>query len=218
MATANLSVAKREKTGKGISRELRRQGKIPAVVYGAGMEPCPISVDPAELKKAMSTEAGVNTLLTLKGTGPFDGKVVILKEMVTNPLKQEPVHADFHAIDMKSKVHVMVPVHPVGKSVGEREGGNLEVVRHEIEVICLPTAIPSDLEVDVTALQVGDVLHVGDVVLPEGVEIPADVNFTVITCTAPVVEKVEEEEVEEVEGVVMGAEVAEEAEEEEGEA
>lgn len=194
MATANLTVTVREKTGKGVSRELRRQGRIPAVVYGTSMEPCPISVDPKELHEAMATEAGLNTLLTLKGAGPFDGKAVILKEMVVGPIKREPLHADFHAIDMMRTVNVMVPVHPVGKSKGEKEGGNLEIVRHEIEVVCLPTAIPSTIEIDITALEVGDVLHVGDVALPEGVELPADVNFTVITCTAPVVEKVEDEE------------------------
>ena len=202
MATANLSVTVREKTGKGISRELRRQGKIPAVVYGTSMEPCPICVDPKELKSAVNTEAGLNTLITLTGDGPFDGKAVILKEMVTSPIKREPLHADFHAIDMKRVVNVMVPVHPVGKSKGESEGGNLEIIRHEIEVVCLPTAIPSAIEIDITALEVGDVLHIGDVILPEGVELPADVNFTVITCTAPVVEKAEDEE----EGEVMEAE------------
>jgi len=194
MATANLTVTVREKTGKGVSRELRRQGRIPAVVYGTSMEPCPISVDPKELHEAMDTEAGLNTLLTLNGAGPFDGKAVILKEMVVGPIKREPLHADFHAIDMTRTVNVMVPVHPVGKSKGEKEGGNLEIVRHEIEVVCLPTAIPSTIEIDITALEVGDVLHVGDVALPDGVELPADVNFTVITCTAPVVEKAEDEE------------------------
>lgn len=213
MATANLTVKAREKTGKGISRELRRQGRIPAVVYGTSMEPCPISVDPKELKTAMDTEGGMNTLLTLKGDGPFDGKAVILKEMVTEPIKREPLHVDFHAIDMKRTVNVMVPVHPVGKSKGEKEGGNLEIVRHEVEVICLPSAIPGAIEIDITALEVGDVLHIGDVTLPEGVELPADVNFTVITCTAPVIETVEEEE----EGEELEAvdEVADEAADEE---
>jgi large subunit ribosomal protein L25 len=206
MATANLSVSVREKTGKGISRSLRRQGEIPAVVYGTSMEPCPISVDPKELRAAMDTEAGLNTLITLKGAGPFDGKTVILKEMVVSPIKREPLHADFHAIDMKRTVSVMVPVHPVGKSQGEKEGGNLEIVRHEIEVICLPTAIPGAIEVDVTALEVGDVLHVSDIVLPDGVELPADVNFTVITCTGHQEEAVEGEEGEE---GVEGVEVAE---------
>lgn len=206
MATANLTVTVRERTGKGISRELRRQQLIPAVVYGPGMEPCPISVDPKALKEAINTEAGLNTLITLKGAGPFDGKVVILKDMVVSSIKRQPLHADFHAFDMKSKVHVMVPIHQVGKSKGEKEGGNLEIIRHEIEVICLPTVIPSYIEVDVTSLEIGDVLHVGDIALPEGVELPADVNFTVITCTAPVVEKVEGEEEA---GFEIGAESAE---------
>lgn len=200
MATANLNVEAREKTGKGICRQLRRQGKIPAVVYGVGMEPCPISVDPKELKAAIHTEAGWNTLITLKGSGPFDGKSVILKELVSSAIKHDPMHADFQAIDMQSKVHVMVPVQPVGKSVGEREGGNLEIIRHELEIICLPSAIPSAIDIDVTALEIGDVLHVNDIQLPAGIELPADVNFTVITCTGHKAEEVEEgEEAEETE-------------------
>jgi large subunit ribosomal protein L25 len=194
MATAILSVAKREKTGKGISRQLRREGKMPAVVYGVGLEPCPIIVDPKELKEAITTEAGWNTLITLKGNGQFDGKSVILKDLARSAIKQEPMHADFHAIDMKRTVSVMVPVHPIGKSAGEKEGGNLEIIRHELEVICLPTAIPSAIEIDVTGLQIGDVLHLSDVALPAGVSLPADVNFTVITCTGHQAEALEETE------------------------
>jgi large subunit ribosomal protein L25 len=200
MATSTLTVAPREKTGKGISRQLRRQGMIPAVVYGTSMEPCPISVDPKALMAAIGTEAGWNTLITLEGEGSFDGKSVILKELVRSAIRQEPMHADFHAIDMKSTVHIMVPVHPIGKSIGEKEGGNLEIIRHEIEVVCLPTAIPSAIEIDVTGLQIGDVLHVADVNLPVGVSLPADVNYTVISCTGHQAEVLEgeEEEVEEV--------------------
>lgn len=202
MATTELTVNSRAKAGKGISRSLRRSGLIPAVVYGTGMEPCPISVDPRALDKAIKTESGWNTLLTLKGDGPFDGKQVILKDLVCDPIRREAMHADFHAVNLTRKVHVMVPVHPVGKSLGEKEGGNLEVIRHELEVVCLPTAIPQAIEIDVTAMKIGDVLHVNEVQPPAGVEIPHDVNFTVITCTghkAEAAEAVEGEEAGEVE-------------------
>jgi len=196
MATSELTVSTRAKTGKGISRSLRRNGQIPAVVYGTGIEPTPISVDPKALAKAIETEAGWNTLITLKGDGVYNGKSVILKELVTDPIKRTPLHADFHAVNLTQKVHVMVPVHPVGKSIGEKEGGNLEVIRHELEVICLPTAIPQAIEIDVTGMKVGDVLHVNDIQVPAGVEMPRDVNFTVITCTGHKAEAVEGEEAE----------------------
>lgn len=183
MAQAELNVNARARTGKGSARALRRQNLVPAVVYGKGVEPLAISVDPKALKKALDPQAGWNTLLTLKGDGPFDGKQVIVKDMQIDPIRRDVLHVDFQAVDLKSKVSVMVPVVTVGKSEGEKLGGNLEVIRHELEVVCLPAAIPSAIEVDVTHLQIGDVLHVADIKAPEGVEIPYDVNFTVVTCT-----------------------------------
>lgn len=190
MAQSELNVSLREGVGKGVARSLRRQGLIPAVVYGKGMEPCPLAVNPKDLAKAIDTEAGWNTLITLKGQGSFDGKVVILKEMDVDPVRRDPQHADFHAIDLTKKVHVMVPVHPVGKSEGEKIGGSLQVIRKELEVACLPAAIPKAVDVDVTALKIGDVVHVADLQLPKGVEVPHEVNFTIITVTG---RKAEEE-------------------------
>lgn len=183
MAQAELKVSSREAVGKGGARSSRRQGMVPAVVYGKGMESCAITVAPKDLQQAISTAAGWNTLITLRGEGAFAGKVVILKEMQVDPIRRDILHADFQAIDLNKRVHVRVPVHPVGKSEGEKLGGNLQVIRHELEVVCLPIAIPGAIEVDVTALGIGDVLHVEDLVLPSGVEAPHDVNFTVITVT-----------------------------------
>ncbi|MEJ2200481.1 MAG: 50S ribosomal protein L25 [Desulfuromonadaceae bacterium] len=194
MATSELKVASRGKSGKGISRSLRREGRIPAVVYGRGLETSAISVVPKELEAVVATEAGWNTLITLKGEGAIDGKVVILKDMQLDPIRRDPLHADFQVIDLSQKVHVMVPVHPVGKSAGEKIGGILQVIRKELEIICLPTAIPKAIDVDVTAMEIGDVLHVEDLTLPAGVEAPHEVNFTVITCTGHKPEEVESEE------------------------
>lgn len=183
MAQTELNVTARDVVGKGGAHSLRRQGLIPAVVYGKGMETCTVVVAPKALQAAVATEAGWNTLITLKGDGAFAGKVVILKDMQVDPLRRDVQHVDFQTIDLQKKVHVMVPVHPVGKSEGEKNGGHLQTIRHELEVICLPTAIPSAIEVDVTALGIGDVLHIEDLVLPAGVEAPHDVNFTIITVT-----------------------------------
>jgi len=174
---------------------LRREEKIPAVVYGKGLETCSLVVDPKELKTALSTEDGMNGLITLKGEGPFDGKVVILKDMQVHPIRRDLRHADFQIIDLKQKFLVMVPVQPVGKSEGEKEGGQLQIVRHELEVYCLPTAIPQAIEIDVSALNIGDVVHVEDISLEGDIEIPHDVNFTVLTVVG--IKAEEEEEAEE---------------------
>lgn len=190
MAQGELKVLSRQGTGKGNARSLRRQGLAPAVVYGKGIEPCAIALVPKELKKAIATPAGWNTLLTLQGEGAFAGRMVILKDMQVDAISRSILHADFQVIDRKTKINVMVPVHPIGKSVGEKDGGNLQLIRHELEVLSLPEAIPAAIEVDVTQLKIGDVVHIEDLVLPAGVTVPHDVNFTVITVTG---HKAEEE-------------------------
>jgi large subunit ribosomal protein L25 len=183
MAQSQLTVALRAGLGKGGARSLRRQGLVPGVVYGKGMAACTVAVDPKALKQAIATEAGWNTLITLQGDGPFDGKVVILKDLQVHPLRRDMTHVDFQAVDLKQRVHVMVPVHAIGKSQGEKAGGQLQIIRHELEVVCLPTSIPTSIDIDVAALNIGDVVHIEDLALPAGVEVPHEVNFTVITVT-----------------------------------
>ncbi len=197
MAQAELNVTLREKTGKGVARQLRAAGQVPAVVYGKGMEPTPIALEPKALETAISTDAGWNTLLTLKGAAGMEGKVVVLKDLKLHPLRRDMVCADFHAIDLQKKIPFMVPVHVIGTSEGQKMGGTLQVIRKELEVICLPTAIPQSIDINVEELTIGDVVHVEEVTVPEGVEIPYDVNFTVITVKG---HKEEEEEVEVAEG------------------
>ena len=211
MAKSVLNVETRVRTGKGGSRKVRQDGLVPAVVYGKGVEALNLRLDPKALQQAVATEAGWNTLLTLKGDGPFDGLVVILKDMQIDAIRRNPMHVDFLAIDLKKTLAVMVPVQPVGKSQGEIEGGSLQLVRHEVEVYCLPTNIPTSIEIDVTALNVGDGIHIDEVSFPEGVESQHDVNFTVLTVVGRMAEEVEvdEEDEEGVEGVE--AEVTEEA-------
>ena len=212
MAKSELQVIPRNETGKGVARSLRRAGLVPAVVYGKGMDPCSITVEPKALKKAIATDAGWNTLITLKGDGPFDGKVVLLKDMQIDSIRRDVEHADFQAIDLKKKIHVLVPVHAIGTPKGEIEGGTLSIVRHELEVICLPITIPKSIDIDVSEMEIGDVLHVNEVEVPDGVEIPHDVNYTVMTVIGRMAEEVEEVEGEEVEGEVAEGEVAEGAE------
>ncbi len=191
MAKSVLNVETRVRTGKGGSRKVRQDGLVPAVVYGKGVEALNLRLDPKALQKSVATEAGWNTLITLKGDGAFDGLVVILKDMQIDAIRRNPTHVDFLAIDLKKTLAVMVPVQPVGKSKGEIEGGTLQLVRHEVEVYCLPTNIPTSLEIDVTALNIGEVVHIDEVSLPEGVESQHDVNFTVLTVVGRMAEEVE---------------------------
>lgn len=214
MAKSELQVMPRNESGKGVARSLRREGLVPAVVYGKGMDPCGITVDPKALNKAIATEAGWNTLITLKGDGPFDGKVVLLKDMQIDAIKRDILHADFNEIDLKKKIYVMVPVNAIGTPKGIIEGGTLSIVRHELEVYCLPTAIPKSIDIDVSAMEIGDVVHVDDLEVADGVEIPHDVNFTILTVVGRMAEEVEEVEGEEIEGEEAAEEAAEAPEEE----
>ena len=193
MAKAAMQITQRGATGKGAARSIRRQGLIPAIIYGKGAQPCAVTVEPKALTAAVSTEAGWNTLITLQGEGALNGKVVIVKDLQRSAIRQEVTHVDFQLINLQDVVHVMVPVHPVGKSIGEKNGGNLQVIRHELEVVCLPGAIPDAIEVDVTNLDIGDTLHIEDLTLPAGTQVPHDVNFTVITVTGRKGEEVAEE-------------------------
>ncbi len=211
MAKSVLNVETRVRTGKGGSRKVRQDGLVPAVVYGKGVEALNLRLDPKALQKAVATEAGWNTLITLNGDGPFDGLVVILKDMQIDAIRRNPMHVDFLAIDLNKTLAVMVPVQPVGKSKGEIEGGTLQLVRHEVEVYCLPTNIPTSLEIDVTALNIGEVVHIDELSLPEGVESQHDVNFTVLTVVGRMAEEVEVgEEGEEGEEEVVTEEAADE--------
>lgn len=181
MAQSQLQVVARNGVGKGVARKLRASDLIPAIVYGKGVEPCTIAVEPKALQNAIATKAGWNTLITLKGDGVFDGKVVILKDLQKRAIKGALLHADFETVDMNKQLHIMVPVHVSGTSAGEKEGGTLQIIRHELECYCLPKDIPEAIVYDVTALKIGDVVHIDDMKLPASVEVPHDVNFTVIT-------------------------------------
>ena len=210
MAKSILNVEPRVRTGKGGSRKVRADGLVPAVVYGKGIETLNLRVDPKALQQATATEAGWNTLITLKGDGPFDGKVVVHTDMQVDAIRREPKHVDFYALDLKKKIAFMVPVSPQGKSKGEKEGGTLQMVRHELELLCLPTNIPTSIDVNIEELEVGDAVHIDEVILPEGVESLHDVNFTVLTVVSRMAEEVEETEEEEaLEGEVAEGEVAE---------
>ena len=208
MAQVELNVEIREKSGKGVARKLRAAGKLPAVVYGKELGSAAIVVDPKELETAISGDAGMNTLITLKGATELAGKVVILKNADVHAIRRNMINADFHAINLTEKASFMVPINIVGTALGQNEGGTLQLVRNELEVLCLPTQVPQTIDIDVTALEIGDTIHIEEVVAPAEVELVHDVNFTVLTLSIikEEVEAVEEDELEIAEGAVEGEE------------
>ncbi|HOP41661.1 MAG TPA: 50S ribosomal protein L25 [Geobacteraceae bacterium] len=196
-----LTIETREKLGKGICRRLRENGRIPAVVYGKGIESVAVSVDKKELEAAIAGEGGRNNLLTLKGATALDGKIVIVADMACSPLKGSMLHVDLHNISLQEKVKVKVPISITEIAKGVKEGGIQDIVRHEIEVECLPTEIPEHIEVDVTELGLGESLHVSDLQLPLGLKVLDDPSATVVNIVGKVKQEGEavEEEVEETE-------------------
>ncbi len=192
MAQSTLYVMRRDKTGKSVARKIRREGAIPAVLYGRETKSIPLTVNPLDLKKALSTDAGENTLLEIhiKGDGEEITKIALLRDVQYDYLKSRPIHFDFQEVMMKELITVKVPIRIVGKAQGIQEGGILEEIMREIEVECLPASIPNVIDVDVTQLGIGDSLHISDLVLPENITVLQEPEQTIVTILSPVMEEV----------------------------
>jgi len=183
-----LSGKIREKTGKVATKEVRRNGEIPAVLYGL-KDNLSFSVSPDKLKDIL-TAKGQNALIDLNLEGNKKRKV-ILKEFQSHPLKEVWVHVDFLEVDVTKTVKVSVDVHLIGKSAGEKMGGLVNQVLKSIHVECLPIDIPQSVDLDVTDVELGQVLHVSDLSLPDKVKILNQPNEVVVSVH---LEKVKEEE------------------------
>jgi large subunit ribosomal protein L25 len=204
-------VKQRFRVGKGGARQVRRDGNIPSILYGRETEPIPLVVNPNDLKVALSTEAGENTLLEIKIQGDADeiSKLALLRDIQFDFLTNKPIHLDFQEVQMKEKLHVKVPVKFIGLAAGvKNEHGILEEILRDIEVECFPKDIPNFFEVDVSELGLGDSIHISDLKLSEDLTVLHEPDDTVVTVLAPRVE----EEVAVAEVVGEGVEAAEEAE------
>jgi large subunit ribosomal protein L25 len=180
MSKQVLNVELREETGKGISRRLRSAGRIPAVVYGKGMNATPISLEIRQLSEAIAGEGGKNHILTLAG-GSLDGETVIVADLLRDPIKGTPRHVDLHKINLADKVKVHVQVRLVGTAAGAKAGGMVDFAMHELEVECLPVHIPGHINVDVTELTLGHSIHVSDIQAPVGITILSDPKAAVVS-------------------------------------
>jgi large subunit ribosomal protein L25 len=188
-----LDIELRTDKGKGVARKLRATGRIPGVFYAPSEEATPITLDPNALDRVIKkSAAGMNTLIDVKGGDKLDGKVVLVKDIQRDPLRGVPLHADLYAIDVNKVIHVSVPIRLTGTSTGVKlDGGILDQTLREIELNCLPHAIPEEIAVDVTPLAVGDSLHVRDLALPDGVELLTDDDLSIANVALP--KQVEEE-------------------------
>lgn len=205
MDIIQLNAKPRTQTGKGAARALRREGRIPAVLYGANIETQSLSVNIQELERMFNSPKFTRGLINLAvENGGANKPTVMIKEFQRDPVKDHYLHIDFYEIKMDQKISVMVPVTTTGVSKGVEEGGILQIIRRELEVYCLPANIPEQIEIDITELDMGDSVHVSEVALPQSVEIPYEVDFTILTVVSPKMEEPEEELLEEEEGLEEG--------------
>jgi large subunit ribosomal protein L25 len=184
--TLHLSAEPREKVGKGASRVLRRAGRTPAVVYGGNLAPVAVHLEEKALKKALGTGHFLNSIVELS-----IGDLVIRtlpKDVAVHPVSDRPEHVDFLRVSATHAVHVKVPVLFINEeaSPGIKKGGVLNIVAHELELIAIPEAIPNDITVDLTGLELGASIHMHDIVLPAGVKvITHEPDATIATIVTP---------------------------------
>ncbi|MBU5612763.1 50S ribosomal protein L25 [Geomonas azotofigens] len=181
MSKQVLNVELREKTGKGICRRLRAAGRVPAVVYGKGIEPICISLALKDLTEAIAGEGGRNHILTLQGVPALEGANVIVADLLRDSLKNHARHVDLHKINLADKVKVQVKLNLVGTPAGVKAGGFLDFAMHTVEVECLPVHIPAHINVDVVDLAIGHSIHVGDISAPIGATILSDPKAPVVS-------------------------------------
>jgi len=203
----------RTTTGNGPARRLRQKGQIPAVLYGPGTESVLLSVNISDidriLKKGRIGQALLN--LVILNNEETSTKTVMVKELQHHPVSRDFLHIDFYEVAMDRKIMVNIPVTTIGKAKGVETGGILQIVRRELEVQCFPLDVPESIEIDITDLDVGDSIHLGDISRQSKIEFLYDENITVVTVVTPKIEE-EEEVVEEAEAEGEAA-IAEEGEE-----
>ena len=190
-----LPAEARERAGKGASRALRREGRVPAVIYGSNKEPVQVHVEEKLLTKMLHTGHFMNSVVMVEIGGKANR--TLPKDVQFHPVSSRPIHVDFLRISEHSKVTVAVPVRFDNEdaSPGLKRGGVLNIVQHELELVCDAAHIPDEIHIPLDGLEIGDSIHISDVKLPEGTKASIDDrDFTVATLVAPSAMKQTEEE------------------------
>jgi large subunit ribosomal protein L25 len=186
-----LTAQTRSGVGRSAVNKIKAQGRIPAVIYGGLDKPLTLSLDKREISNFLAHAVSEHVLvdLAIADGGQVINRLALIQEVQHHPLKGDVLHIDFHAVRADELLHAEVPVEPYGEPEGVKNaGGVLEIAVHSLEVECLPQDLPEIIRIDVTALNLGDAIHVRDIQLPEGVTARADGDLTVVRVAAPKVE------------------------------
>lgn len=187
MSMNELNVELRTKTGKGVCRRLRSEGRIPGIVYGKGFTSTAVSINQREFLKTV--EGSQNSLITLNGVESLNGAVVIVAALLRDSLKGTPKHVDLHKVNMDEMVRVEVKIRLKGTAKGVKDGGLLEFVKHSVEIECLPALIPAYINVDVTALTIGHSIHLSEIELPANIKLIDDPKTSIVSILGKVKEE-----------------------------
>jgi large subunit ribosomal protein L25 len=183
-----LTARPRQESGSNAVKAVRNRGAVPAVIYGASVNPLNLEVNRREVEILLSHAAGESILveLAIEEGSSTTNRLSLIQEVQHHPLRGDILHVDFHAVRADEMIEASIPVEAVGEADGVKNyGGILELILRELPIRCLPQNLPELLEVDVTALQVGDSIHVRDLVLPKGVEAAMDGDVTVLSIAPP---------------------------------
>ena len=193
MERIQLEVAARKETGSSAAQKMRRNGQIPGVVYGREMDPIPVAIDASQFSSVVGRGIRGNLLLDLKikGQRSKGTPTAMVKEIQWHPITGDPLNVDFMRVSLTEKITTPVPVVLSGESPGQKEGGILEQVMHEVEVECLPTDTPEQFQLDISEMAIGDSLHVSDLSVPDNVEIVTSPDEAVAVMAAPAKEEEE---------------------------
>ncbi len=213
MELIELNANIRTTVGNGPARRLRQSGQLPAVLYGPGAETVLLSVNISDFDQVLKKSGASQLLLNLviQDSETYTRSAMV-KELQTHPVSRDFLHVDFYEIAMDRKIRVKVPIVTTGMAKGVELGGVLQIIRREIEVLCLPFEVPESFEIDVADLDIGDSIHVRDISQEGEIEFLEDENFTVVTLLIPKIEEEEEpaeEEEEEAEEAAVEGEVEE---------
>jgi large subunit ribosomal protein L25 len=189
LETLEIQVDPREKKHKRDAKRLLRNGKIPAILYGPKTAPITVELDKREFNQRVASLGGSHLVRFKSSAQILADKVALVKEMQYHPIKGDVVHADLYEVDLSVKITVQVPLRFVGKAAGVVRGGILQPIVREVEVECLPLDIPEYFNVDVSALDIGDAVHIEDLSIPEDVKAIYESNFALVTVVTPTVEE-----------------------------
>ncbi|MEA1992273.1 MAG: 50S ribosomal protein L25 [Thermodesulfobacteriota bacterium] len=200
MKNVAIDIQARTKAGKGVARKLRHAGQTPGVLYGPKAETISLSVNTHEFSKLLNSAGGEPLLFTLnlKSNGDSSSHTALIKDLQVHPVDDKIRHIDFYEVLMDEEVQVDVPITAVGKAKGvEADMGVLEIIQRTVKISCLPLAIPRNIQINVSDLELGDVVHVSDITALEGVRLMDDPETTLMTIVASRAEEEEEEKEEE---------------------